>query len=359
MAIKVLHVIESLGVGGMENGVVNIVNSISVNFPSTIYCTKSLGALSDKVLNENSVFYEECDEKILIISWRLFKYCLKNRPDIIHTHSWGTLISGYLVSKILRIKFIHGEHGTVYFGSRKNILVQKFILSCTDMNLFVSNSLLQIFSKKLNLNHKMKVIHNGVDTNRFKKINIDVHNLLPSCAESLVIGTVGRLMPVKNHLWLIAALSNFLSDKIKLVIIGDGELSNELNNFIKVKSLEDRVVMYGESSSPELLMNCFDVFVLPSISEGLSNTILEAMSCGLPVVAADVGGNSELISDKKNGYLYESNNVDDFLQSLTSLFEDEKKRKLFGDESRNIVNKSFSLQVMLDSYMQVYTDVTE
>jgi len=356
MPIKVLHVIESLGVGGMENGVVNIVNSIGEDFPSTIYCSKSLGALAAKVLKKDAVFYQICDEKIYKISWQLLKYCIKNKPDIIHTHSWGTLISGYLVCKILRIKLIHGEHGTVYFNSRKNTSVQKYILSRTSMNLFVSQSLCNLFTKTLNLSQRMHVIHNGVDINRFKKIHVNVEDYLPGCSDSLIIGTVGRLMPVKNHLWLINALSGMLSDKIKLVIIGDGELSKEINDFIKLKKLENHVVMYGESSTPELLMNCFDVFVLPSISEGLSNTILEAMSCELPIVAADVGGNSELVSDHKNGFLYESNNEKHFIDSIVSLTTDENKRQCFSKKSKVIVDSKFSLQIMLDNYKKVYTE---
>ncbi len=357
MTIKILHIIETLEVGGMENGVVNIVNAIGDAFPSVIFCTKARGPLADKVVNKEAVYYKKCKESLLVITWLLFKYCLSNRPDILHTHGWGTLISGFIVSKLLRIKLIHGEHGTVYFNSRKDVIVQKFMLSKTDKNLFVSNSLASLFKEKLNLTHKVRVIHNGVDSLRFKKQKVDIKKYFPGFENKTIIGAVGRLVPVKNHIWLIEALCGFLGDSVKLVIVGSGPLHEELSKVIRKLNLENDVLLFGESSEPEVLMNGFDVFVLPSISEGLSNTVLEAMSCGLPVVASDVGGNSELIINSVNGYLFELNELSDFNERMKTLVDSAEVREKFSIASKRSVDEKFSLQVMINNYQNVYSEV--
>ena len=357
MAIKVLHIIESLGVGGMENGVVNLVNAIDSRFPSSVFCSKALGGLAKKVTNKNKVHYCKCKESLFVITFNLFKFCLFNRPDILHTHSWGTLISGYIVAKLLRIKLVHGEHGTVYFGSTKNLIVQRFIMSRTDMNLFVSRSLYQKFRSTLELTSKLKVIHNGVDSLRFKPQKLLKKEYLPAFEKEIIIGTVGRLVSVKNHIWLIDALSQLLGKEVKLVIVGDGELRGDISDFIVKEKLEEHVCMYGNTPTPELLMNCFDIFVLPSLSEGLSNTILEAMSCGLPIVAADVGGNSELVKNQSNGLLYESNNKVELVSCIRALVENSNIRANYGETSLRIVKEQFSMDVMLKNYQNTYYDV--
>jgi len=358
MPIKILHIMQSLEVGGMENGVVNIVNNIDKkNYPSTIYCTKKLGSLANKLIDPSNVFFKCGETSLLKTSIRLFVYCLRHRPDILHTHGWGTLVSGFVVSKLLFIKLIHGEHGTVYFDRKKDITRQKYMLARTNKNLFVSKMLEKSFSRTITTCVNNHVIYNGVDTNKFKSMDVNIRDYYSNADNSLIIGMVGRLVPVKNHLWLIEALSQLLSKKIKLMIVGDGELKPSIENLINEKNLTSEICLYGETTEPEVLMNCFDIFILPSLSEGLSNTIIEAMATGLPVIAADVGGNSELISDGKNGFLYESNNTDEFKDKLNLLLNDDERRVDFGHVSRKIVDENFKMLSMIENYQDTYSDV--
>lgn len=358
MPIKILHIMQSLEVGGMENGVVNIVNKIDKKkYPSTIYCTKNLGSLANKLLDSKSVFFKHKDTSLLKVSARLLLYCLRNKPDIIHTHGWGTLVPGFVVAKILRIKIIHGEHGTVYFDRKKDVERQKYMLARTNKNLFVSKLLEKSFRHVITSCTNNRVIYNGVDINRFKPMSINVHDYYSNANNALIIGVVGRLVPVKNHLWLIEALNELLGESVKLMIVGDGELKNDIKNLIEKKKLRSKVCVYGETVQPEVLMNCFDVFVLPSLSEGLSNTIIEAMATGLPVIAANVGGNSELVSDNENGFLYESNNENDFKNKFRVLVDDQQKRHEFGCRSREIVENNFKMSKMIENYQDVYLEV--
>lgn len=358
MSIKILHIMQSLEVGGMENGVVNIVNKIDKKkYPSTIYCTKALGNLANKLNDPESVFFKYSETSLFKTSIRLFIYCLRNRPNIIHSHSWGTLVPSFIVAKMLFIKLIHGEHGTVYFDRKKDIARQMYMLARTNKNLFVSKMLEKSFKSVITTCVNNHVIYNGVDINKFKPMNVNVSDYCSNANDSLVIGMVGRLMPVKNHLWLIEVLSEFMDKNIKLMIVGDGELRSSIEDLIDKKNLASQIYLYGETADPEILMNCFDIFILPSLSEGLSNTIIEAMATGLPVIAADVGGNSELISDAKNGFLYESNNAVDFKDKLNLLIFDHKKRVDFGHVSREIIDDNFKMLSMIENYQNIYTNV--
>ena len=353
MQLNILHIMQSLEVGGMENGVVNIVNAIDKKFTSKIYCTKRIGNLAKKLNDQSLIVYGGEYKGIFKSTLSLLKYCYKERPDILHSHGWGTLISAYIVSKLLRIKLVHGEHGTVYFESRRNTLVQKYMLNRTDLNLYVSKSLLKLFSETLGITGSNRVIYNGVDTERFKPLDI-----ISEKARSVVLlGTVGRLVPVKNQIWLVEALSEVLSDKVHLMLVGSGPLEQDLLDKVKEIGMEDKVIVYGESSSPERVMNDFDIFILPSLSEGLSNTILEAMAVALPILASNVGGNSELVVNGGNGLLFELNNKNDFLSKLNSLIADKEKCKHFSEESLVIVEKEFKIGSMIVNYQNAYLDV--
>lgn len=352
MTIEILHLMQSLEVGGMENGVVNIVNTIDDDYPSKIYCTKKIGNLAEKLTDPSQLVFEGDYKGLKRSTLKLLIYCYKNKPDIIHSHGWGTLITSYIVAKILRIKHIHGEHGTVYFDRRKDLLFQNYMLKRTNLNLFVSKSLLNLFKEKFGVNPSNRVIYNGVNTERFKPEGVKKSN-------KVLLGTIGRLVPLKNQLWLIETLANMLSETVHLMIVGSGPLKDTLIEKAKALGVEDKVMIYGESSKPEDLLNKFDIFILPSISEGLSNTIMEAMSSGLPIVASDVGGNSELIEAGKNGMLYTSNNESEFLSKLSVLINNEDKRKLFAATSRTITLEKFKLRSMIEGYQNAYRDVIE
>jgi len=201
-----------------------------------------------------------------------------------------------------------------------------------------------------------KVIYNGVDTNRFKHMEVNREEYFSVSEGSIIIGLVARLVPVKNHLWLIEALSEMPGD-FKLIIVGDGGLKQDIIDCIHNNNMSSKVFLYGETSEPEVLMNCFDIFLLSSLSEGLSNTLIEAMSTGLPLIASDVGGNSELVIDGENGFLYESNNKSELIERLGLLINNKKLREDFGERSKSLAYKNFKMSRMIENYQDIYSSV--
>lgn len=220
---------------------------------------------------------------------------------------------------------------------------------------------------KVNLQaNKISRICNGVDTQKFyPKININKEvNDWPFPAENTIcIGTIGRMHGVKDQLTLVNAYIALverqpeLVQQVRLVIIGDGPLRDRAIQQLKKHSLFQYAWIPGERNDVAEIMRCLDIFVLPSQAEGISNTILEAMASGLPVVATDVGGNSELIDHDQTGYLVEKENPQAMADCLLKYVVDQQQRTLHGYNGYQKALAKFSIDAMVANYMTVYDDV--
>jgi glycosyltransferase involved in cell wall biosynthesis len=205
----------------------------------------------------------------------------------------------------------------------------------------------------------LDVIPNGVDTERFRR-NEDIRSAtrqkLGIGADTLVIGIVGRLDPIKDHRNLFVAAEMLAAEvSIQLVIVGDGPERKALEADIKTReALSRRTQFIGNTPDVVAQLNGFDMFVLPSLAEGMSNALLEAMSVGLACVATRVGGNSEVIEDGISGLLFEARNAKALAAQLRAFAVNVKRRRECGEHARKRVEASFSLNKMLDKYSQMY-----
>jgi len=199
-------------------------------------------------------------------------------------------------------------------------------------------------------------ICNGVDTHRFRPGGRQVARAaLGIGPERIVVGTVGRLDPVKDQVGLLRAFSRVVDDsRVLLLIAGDGPCRAELETTVSALGLDGRVRLLGERDDVPSVLAAMDVFVLCSIAEGISNTILEAMATGLPVVATRVGGNPELVVDGKTGCLVEPRSPAALAASLRRYFEDPRLLAQHGGSARALAVAGFSLERMVGAYEQLY-----
>ena len=203
-------------------------------------------------------------------------------------------------------------------------------------------------------------IYNGTDTALFHPADrtiVDTDN-----SQELVVGCVSRLDPVKDHETLITALRQLQRDRtvncpLRLKIVGNGEERQRLQQSVIQGELTDVVEFVGERDDIPAQLRSFDLFVLPSLNEGISNTILEAMSSGLPVIASNVGGNPELVEDGITGALFPAGDVDRLAQLIGQYASDANLRKLHGNAGRERVLREFSLHKMVSSYGEFYREV--
>ena len=276
------------------------------------------------------------------------------RPDCLHCHSSKAGLVGRIAAATLRIPSVFTAHGWAFTGGasliRKLIAIplEKIAALCTAKVVCVSE---YDFSraKKFNIASldTLEVIHNGIDDSEFRAGHV---NQRPT------IVCVARFAAPKQHLLLIDALGRMKDRLWVLTLVGDGPELAKVIREVKLAGLESRVQFLGARDDiPEILSWC-DIFVLPSLYEGLPISIIEAMRAGLPVIASNVGGVSELVNSE-TGILVESEGKPSLEEALFALIEDGECRQQLGSAGRKVFECSFRSDEMVSRYMKIYQSV--
>lgn len=288
------------------------------------------------------------------------------RPDVVHTRNW-TCIDAIIGARLAGVPVvIHGEHGrgasdpdgTNRFrrGVRRllNPLVTHFVTVSRDLAHWLASDV-GIPSAKIT--H----IYNGVDTDTYSpRDQHEARRALGLPEARFVIGTVGRLDPVKDHRGLVEAFGRVAQrHDARLLIVGDGPCRADLEHLVNELALSSRVHLIGERDDIPQVLRALDIFTLPSLGEGISNAILEAMATGLPVVATRVGGNPELVHDGVTGFLVARRSTDALASALHRYMEDPLLIRRHGDAGRMRVLDEFSLSRMFTAYGALYSRIAE
>ena len=210
---------------------------------------------------------------------------------------------------------------------------------------------------------KIKVIYNGVNTKSFSPgpPYDEIMNKFDLKNKNIVIGAVGRISPEKGLEFLISAMEDVIKvyPQAKILIVGEGNTQYLLALQAKVDelNLSSNIIFAGfHEDIPEVLRS-IDIFCLPSLTEGFNRTLLEAMACGLPIVATEVGGNVEIIQDGVNGLLVTPGNSGALASAIIALLKDKKKAKNMGIEGRRIVKESFSIETNVRQTEALYKEI--
>ncbi len=348
--------------------VTNLVNHLAPDrFESTIISFAPLRPLTNRVDRSRtqliSLNKKGGNNPLLI-----YKICLilqENGVDIVQTHNWGTALEGILGAKLARVPgVVHAERGTVE-DKKFNILLQRFLWGFADKVLSVSEAHRKKVTNIIRFPHEqIKAIVNGVDTERFfpnPEIKERMRKTLGLKKKSICIGTVGSLRLVKNQSLLINACSMILDhfEHVEVLIVGEGPLEPKLIQEVQTLGLSEKIHFAGAQPNIPEILNALDVFVLPSLSEGMPNVVLEAMACGLPVIATAVGGTPEVVEDGKSGILIASEDELHLVQALREMIQNHEKRLAFGIEGRRRVLSRFSLKKMVLEYQELYESLLQ
>lgn len=357
--IHIQHVLMSLQPGGLENGVVNVVNHLSTDqFSSSICCLKQAGEFAGRI--NPGVPIVEMDWKSgndPALPFRLAGLFRKTRPDIVHTRNAESFFYGFLGAKLAGVQcVIHSEHGRTFNDRAIRFRVQRWFSAHTQAVFSVSKQLRDELVSRIGIPYQsIQVLYNGVDLERFgcgdrttarQKLNLK--------DADIVIGSVGRLVPVKNYPLLLAAIAALARKDIVVLLVGEGPERSALESLGKALGLENQVRFLGHRDDVTSLLAAMDVFVLPSLSEGMSNTLLEAMASGVACVASAVGGNPELISHGSDGFVFASDDTAALTAHLQNLCSDADLRKKLGDAARARMVREFSIQAMIERYETLY-----
>jgi sugar transferase (PEP-CTERM/EpsH1 system associated) len=370
----VLHVLYRFATGGLENGVVNLINHMPPGaFRHAVLALDTVDPAFARRVTREGVALHALNKppghayRLYPEVWRLMR---RWRPAIVHTRNLAALelqVPAWLARVPVRI---HGEHGRdvedLDGNDRRLQWVRRAHAALVQRHVVVSRDLERYLVQRVGIDAtRVEQIYNGVDTARFRPAPPGAE-LVPGCpfdpARHWIVGTVGRLQAVKNQTLLLQAflraleLDPAMRSSARLAIVGSGALRAPLDELVDQAQAGALVWMPGERADVPHLMQGLHAFVLPSRAEGVSNTVLEAMACGLPVLATAVGGNVELVQPERTGLLVPSQDVESMARALVRMHADRGAAAAWGRAARQVIESRFSLQVMVSRYEAVYRE---
>lgn len=295
--------------------------------------------------------------------------------DIVHAlndHSTN-VASAAISAKVSRRSFAYTLQGiTTRIGhplvdsivALYDLTIERWVATSANKVILLSNALMPAAVNELKINpEKIVVISSGVDTSHFDPERPDLKAKASqlrdqfNLGDEVVVGYVGRLFPAKGLTYLFSAIKEIQAENpnIALLIVGDGAQRNELETM--AKSLKVRTIFAGWQRDVAPFYSLMDIFVLPSLFEGLPNVVLEAMAMRNALVATKVGANPEILSDDENGFLVSPRNFSELATALKSLIEDDGLRAKMGIANRRKVVESFQWSQTVDRIEKVYSEI--
>ncbi len=371
----ICHVVYRFAVGGLENGVVNLINHLPADRwrHAVVSLTDIDPAFAARIRTPGVALHAlHKPPGQGFKQWpalaRLFRQL---RPAIVHTRNLAALEAQLPAWWAGVPGRVHGEHGRDTEDpdgtSRKHQWMRRAYRPFVQHTIALGRELADYCRQRIGIPPtRLHTIYNGVDTGRF----VVAPGARPPIAGSpfndpalWLVGTVGRMQTVKAQPVLARAFVRALQqqpalrDRLRLVMVGDGPLRAECEAVLQQAGLSDRAWFAGERGDVPDVMRGLDCFVLPSLAEGISNTILEAMASGLPVLATAVGANGELVAAGETGLLVPAGDVPALADGLLRLAGDPAAAAAMGQAGRRRVEQRFSLESMVAAYDGVYRRV--
>jgi len=375
---RVVHVIHRLGTGGMENGLVNLINRTPEDrFTHAIVCLTDAEQFKHRITRPDVPIVQlgHPGGHSFRLYGRLWHALRRLRPSVVHTRNLAALEGQIPASLLPGVARVHGEHGRDVFDlhgtNRKYNLLRRSVRPLVHRYIAVSRDLQRWLIEGLGVPASRVVqIYNGVDNLGFGTApgarDAARRDALPAGfapADALIIGTVGRLAEVKDQGTLIQAFATLCarmhghSHRLRLVIVGDGPSRARLEQAVACSGVDQQVWLAGERSDVPGLLRSMDLFVLSSLGEGISNTLLEAMASELPVVATRVGGNPELIDEGVTGALVQASDPAALAAAMAAYVNDPQRRRSHGAAGRDKVIRQFRWDRCVEQYLGVYDAV--
>lgn len=365
----IVHVVNALRMGGLENGLVNLINRLPADqFRHAVICLTDFDDFAQRIQRDDVeiIALHKKPGKDPIWYWNMWRVLRRLRPAIVHTRNLATIETQFLAMLAGVRGRVHGEHGwdmhDLGGSNPKYVLLRKLLKPFIQMFIPLSVEIDDYLRNRVGVAPgRITRICNGVDITRFKPPGSGYRRPEQLFGTGdIVIGYVGRMEQVKDPLNLVDAFIQGVArhpesrNTVRLAMVGDGALFQQVAERLEEKGLSDRVWLPGHSNDiAGLLTNC-DIFVLPSRAEGISNTILEAMATGLPVVATRVGGNAELLEEGENAMLVPAADSQALATAIWNYVQSSELRHKHGRKSRLIAESRFSIDKMVSDYSRVY-----
>ncbi|MDD4878948.1 MAG: glycosyltransferase family 4 protein [Candidatus Omnitrophica bacterium] len=381
--LKILRIIARLNVGGPAIHTILLTQALNNKDFESILATgrvgageKDMGYLA-KEKGVEPVIIPELERKIspvkdILALWKIYLIMRRERPDIVHTHTAkaGALgrAAAILAGVPLRIHTFHGHIFESYFDSFSAgafLFIERFLAIFSKYIVVVSEAQKEEIVNKYKIakDKKVRVIPLGLELGRLSSIvsrSEKFRGELHVGKDCILIGIIGRLVPVKNHRMFLDACKKLFDaagiPDIKCAIIGDGEERAGLEGYAEKLGIREKIVFVGWKKEMADVYADLDIVALTSLNEGTPVALIEALASGRPVVSTDVGGVKDVVEDGINGYLAASGDAAGFAKCLLGLAQDHKKRGEFGSNGRRKVLQKYSKERLVKDITALYEE---
>ena len=359
--IKILYIINNLQVGGAEKILLELVKNIDKKkFEIKVATIMGGGELERAYAEHTEVkIFKKSNKLGLNVLFGLRKLIRQYKPDIIHTHLFSADVWGRIAAMgVVPAKIISTEHNMGYEEGRWKKALKHFLSYFNDVIVAVSEGVRDylIIGQRIEKT-RVKVIYNGIDLEKF----LFRGTQLARYGEGVLrIVTIGRLVPAKAQETLIEAMYQLADEypQATLQIIGTGPRIQELGDIVKKLHLEKSIEFVGSVANTANYLNKADLFILPSVLEGLGMAAVEAMAIGVPVIATNIPGLNEVVINEETGLLFEPLDSQGLVGQIKRLLKDTKLQERMILNGRDRVEKMFSVEQMIREYEELYEHLT-
>ncbi len=351
-AQHVVHISLGTHVGGMEKLLVEFARFADRSrYELTFVSLQPRGDLASEIESHRwpVIAMDKADGLKPRLVAQLAKTFLRIKPDVVHTHNTAAYVYGVAAARIARVpRIIHTRHGQRFDCSRRQTTLFRGLSRWVDRVVSVSNDGARLTIKEGISAAKTATIFNGVDLDRF--------TLVDNRPRGRAV-VVARLSPEKDIASLIQAIhvAKLRHCRLALDVIGDGSERQRLETLTQSLQLCDQIRFHGIRDDIPAVLAQASMFVLPSVTEGISLTLLEAMATGLPVVACDVGGNPEVVADGQTGILVPPRDPAAIAEAIQRLNDDPQLVRRLGNQGRARVEAKFCVRKMVHAYENLYS----
>lgn len=362
--MNILHLIFSFERGGAETYILNIIERMKKKGVKFFVICDHKGSNHDRIEKVCSDVEIIKIDSILDIkaAYRIAKFCRDNNIDIIQSHflreSFVAVLAKLFYPKVKVIWTMH-----LIYEEKRSILnfLNKFFSRGTSAIICVSDAVKQSLAEKGISCKKLVTVLNGVDTEYFKPTyNGNIREELGLEKDDVLLTTVSRFQEIKGHDFLIDVLNELKMNydiKFKALLVGDGEEMDNIKNKVHNLNLENQVIFAGYREDIPRILTESDVYISPSKNEAISFSIMEALACGVPVVATEVGGVPEVINKGKCGIMVNYGDEKEFAKAIFQLYNNKSEYEEMKKNSRQLIEKYFSLSNMIEKTYSLYKNL--
>ncbi len=360
--IRVLQLIETGGPGGAEQVLIGLAQNFNKSPNYSHVGLLKTGWLNDELHKFGIATTLTPLKRSFDPAWfrQILAVIKENNINVIHAHEFSMNCHAAVIGLLTRLPVVCTVHGKNYYPDNwRRRLLYRWVSKTTEM-VAVSSDIRDFLAKVVGAKHeRLTIIPNGIDIEKFAFNPVhrtEVRTELQLSDAEIVVGAVGNLYPVKGHIHLVeaAALLSTKYPNVKFIIAGRGKEQNRLEELISSEGLSDKVFLLGYRNDAARLLQAMDISVLPSLSEGMPLSLLEAMASKTPVVATRVGGIPETLFDRVNGLLVESRSGSAIAEAISELIECRDLRESLVNNAFASVSKEYSVEAMQTAYESIY-----